>query len=206
MIGLAPTPLNQVPSLQAFPENAADVETGITTTAELHTGALHESHSLVTYSSQGQTRGLTLHYDSLRAETRLVQYVAIANPKDVDASKNEKLALTLTARNGNAVYEAKSLPDSETREQLDEAGMSENTFFAEIPTGIQDTQQYGIGIPLDLSEAATGLYTLSNGLSNRPAAGVPAQCRTTANPNRTTGRRQYSQGSVRRRLGPRGLL
>ena len=41
-----------------------------TSSCELHSGALIETHNLVTYQSQGITRGLTLTYDSLRADPR----------------------------------------------------------------------------------------------------------------------------------------
>ncbi len=41
-----------------------------TSSCELHSGALIETHDLVTYQSQGNARGLTLTYDSLRADPR----------------------------------------------------------------------------------------------------------------------------------------
>lgn len=41
-----------------------------TSSCELHSGALIETHELVTYQSQGIERGLTLTYDSLRADPR----------------------------------------------------------------------------------------------------------------------------------------
>ena len=68
LVRLVPTPYNETPSLSRFPNSALEVETGVTSTAEIHSGALHETHPLVTYQSLSQARGLTLHYDSLRAE------------------------------------------------------------------------------------------------------------------------------------------
>jgi RHS repeat-associated protein len=41
-----------------------------TSEVDLHSGAVLETHDLVTYQSLGQSRGLTLTYDSLRADTR----------------------------------------------------------------------------------------------------------------------------------------
>ncbi|MHB8953754.1 MAG: FG-GAP-like repeat-containing protein [Pirellulaceae bacterium] len=45
----------------------------------LHSGALMESHSLVSYNSLGQTRELTLTYDSLRADPRPIVHFGYAN-------------------------------------------------------------------------------------------------------------------------------
>jgi RHS repeat-associated protein len=41
-----------------------------TSEVDLHSGAVLETHNLVSYQSLGQSRGLTLTYDSLRADTR----------------------------------------------------------------------------------------------------------------------------------------
>ncbi|WP_372896448.1 dockerin type I domain-containing protein, partial [Stieleria sp.] len=161
LIGLAPTPYNQSPSLQSYPNQAADVETGIQSAAEIQTGAFHETHSLVTYQSQGQNRGLNLHYDSLRAETRLIHYFALANANAIDRTGDPRLAVTLSARNADAVFEANAKPSDALLKQLRDAGLSENTFFTSLPKSIDKESHYGIGIPFDLSEAASGLYTLS---------------------------------------------
>ena len=40
------------------------------TMVSLHSGAVHKTHSLVSYQSQGAWRGLALHYDSERADAR----------------------------------------------------------------------------------------------------------------------------------------
>jgi RHS repeat-associated protein len=42
----------------------------INSTVKSHSGALGETHNLVTYNSNGATRGLTLYYDSQRADPR----------------------------------------------------------------------------------------------------------------------------------------
>ena len=69
VVQLQPTPYNQQPVVAAGPDGALKIPTGKTSTAEVHTGALMEMHELVQYQSQGETRGLQLHYDSLRAES-----------------------------------------------------------------------------------------------------------------------------------------
>lgn len=51
------------------PSSCSD-EADATSSCELHSGALIETHELVTYQSQGVQRGLTLTYDSLRADPR----------------------------------------------------------------------------------------------------------------------------------------
>jgi RHS repeat-associated protein len=59
------TPSNHAPQCE---ESAAVQCT--TSGVELHTGAMLERHALASYQSRGVTRGVTLRYDSLRADPR----------------------------------------------------------------------------------------------------------------------------------------
>lgn len=60
----------------ACPDDCAAVS-GFTSTVELHSGAVLESHDLVTYRSLGQTRGVRLVYDSLRADPRPIVHFGL---------------------------------------------------------------------------------------------------------------------------------
>lgn len=51
----------------------------LTSEVELHSGALRESHPLVTYQSQGQTRGVTLHYNSEHAHPQPIVHFSYDN-------------------------------------------------------------------------------------------------------------------------------
>jgi RHS repeat-associated protein len=51
----------------------------IASTCELHSGAVQESHALVSYQSQGVSRQLQLSYDSLRADPRPIVHFGFDN-------------------------------------------------------------------------------------------------------------------------------
>ena len=51
----------------------------LTSEVELHSGAVIETHDLVTYQSLGGSRGLTLTYDSLRADPRSILHFGYEN-------------------------------------------------------------------------------------------------------------------------------
>ncbi|HND51422.1 MAG TPA: Ig-like domain-containing protein, partial [Pirellulaceae bacterium] len=61
-------------------------ERPLTSSVELHSGAVIETHTLTTYQSQGAERGLTLTYDSLRADPRPIVHVGIDATKDFPAN------------------------------------------------------------------------------------------------------------------------
>lgn len=52
---------------------------GATSEVELHSGALIETHNLVSYQSQGAERGLSLTYDSLRADPRPIVHMGLTD-------------------------------------------------------------------------------------------------------------------------------
>jgi hypothetical protein len=52
----------------------------VTSVCDLQSGALMETHELVGYESLGAYRGLTLHYDSLRADPRPIVHLPFAAP------------------------------------------------------------------------------------------------------------------------------
>ena len=74
-----------------------------TSSCELHSGALIETHDLVTYQSQGINRGLTLTYDSMRADPRPIVHFTFSdlNPNLYSVPSAVRLVAELdVGRNG----------------------------------------------------------------------------------------------------------
>jgi hypothetical protein len=76
---------------------------------ELHSGAVLENHQLVTYQSLGVARGLTLHYDSLRADPRPIVHFGFPNvdPQALADGFADKLRVVakLSVQRGNFQYQ-----------------------------------------------------------------------------------------------------
>jgi RHS repeat-associated protein len=64
--------------------NECEASANGTSQVLLHSGALMETHELVSYQSLGQTRGLTLTYDSLRADPRPIVHFGYDNLRPSD--------------------------------------------------------------------------------------------------------------------------
>ncbi|MEO6739180.1 MAG: putative Ig domain-containing protein [Chthoniobacteraceae bacterium] len=155
LLSLTFTPYNQTSSLNAFPNDSLEVEAGRHSVVEVHTGAFREEHSLVTFQSAGKQAGLALDYDSTRAEARPIVYVSFAGLKTpIDDSR---IVLRMTLRYGDKIYRPAGL-DAEQAETL---GLSVGDIIVKLPASAEPDAIYGIGIPFDLSDAETGLYTLS---------------------------------------------
>lgn len=113
----------------------------MTSEVELHSGALLETHSLVTYQSVEQTRGLTLRYDSLRADPRLIVHFGFpeVNASTLAGLNRDRLRLTaqFTLLRGGF-----STPGGTHYWTLpDEPGRAEAAFQADLsslPSGIYD--------------------------------------------------------------------
>ncbi len=73
-----------------------------TSEVELHSGAVLESHDLVPYQSLGVSRGLTLSYDSLRADPRQIMHFGYAN---VQADQNRRLVAELAISRGDFEFQ-----------------------------------------------------------------------------------------------------
>lgn len=74
-----------------------------TSVCEMHSGALLETHELVSYTSQGVERGLTLTYDSLRADPRPIVHFTFSdvNPRFWNIRNAGRLIAELeVSRNG----------------------------------------------------------------------------------------------------------
>ena len=100
---------------------------GLTSEVQMDSGAVIEQHPLVTYKSNGLTNGLTLTYDSLRADPRPIIHFGVSSVPDVPAGcvedggrsggpcragvtipapdDQERFAATLSVQNGTFVYQ-----------------------------------------------------------------------------------------------------
>jgi hypothetical protein len=149
------TPYNFDPVLASYPNDPLHVEAGRTSTVEVHTGALHETHSLVTYDSQGRTRGITLHYDSLRAEPRPLYYFAIAGLDQTGSDK--RFIARLDARLGEFVASA----DGMSSEEAFKLGLQGGENFYKLPGSAEKDATYGAALPIDLTDGPSGVYTFA---------------------------------------------
>jgi hypothetical protein len=79
----------------------------VTSTAELHSGAIVETHSTAGYQSLGVSRGVTLVYDSLRADPRPIAHLGYAevDPAIYSVPDALRLIASLTVSRGNFEYQ-----------------------------------------------------------------------------------------------------
>jgi RHS repeat-associated protein len=74
----------------------------LTSEVELHSGAVIETHNLVPYQSMGESRSLTLTYDSLRADPRPIVHFSYNN---APADAAQKLVAKLTVEGSKFQYQ-----------------------------------------------------------------------------------------------------
>ncbi|TAF68987.1 MAG: hypothetical protein EAZ59_09855, partial [Oscillatoriales cyanobacterium] len=82
--------------------NECKAKGGLTSEVEMHSGAVIETHNLVSYQSMGETRSLTLTYDSLRADPRPIVHFSYNNAPSDTA---QKLVAKLTVDAGKSKYQ-----------------------------------------------------------------------------------------------------
>lgn len=100
----APSPKNpgQDPRNPKDKCNECKAKGGLTSEVEMHSGAVIETHDLVPYQSMGETRSLTLTYDSLRADPRPIVHFGYNN---TPADTAQKLVAKLTVDAGKFQYQ-----------------------------------------------------------------------------------------------------
>ena len=86
----APEPQRQTLDIQD--QFCGDEATVVTNSElELHSGAIREQHNLVAYRSLDSTQGLSLHYNSERADARPIVYFGLTGDLDVSDSNVQEL-------------------------------------------------------------------------------------------------------------------
>ncbi|PNY36139.1 hypothetical protein C2E31_14500 [Rhodopirellula baltica] len=166
LLGLAPTPYNQTPSMLGFPSRPLEVEAGVNAMVEVHSGAVQRSVPLVTYRSLETDRGLVLHYDSLRADPRPIHHLNLTSLDKVTYdTANDRLAYQVTAIGPDGKRYSSDGIDAATAQSQ---GLQEGYAYFKLPKA-QPKETYGVGLQMDLSDAPTGLYTfeVSYGLMRR---------------------------------------
>ena len=127
---------------------------GLTSVVETHTGALVETHNLVSYQSLGANRGVTLTYDSLRADARPIVNFSYSN---VRGSATQHLIAKLSVRNGDFTYEVPGYEGNEF-------GLTGGEHIWSVP----DRGDIDAALQVDLRSFDSGIYTydLLSGIRN----------------------------------------
>ncbi|TVR47529.1 MAG: tandem-95 repeat protein, partial [Puniceicoccaceae bacterium] len=154
-LALSATPYNQAPTLSAFPNEPLTVSAGFRTAVDVHTGALRDSVDLVAYRSLNQSHQPSLHYHSIRAQPDHLYYFSIGGlPADQD---DRVLVTRLTLRGEDGVVAVGSGLDPVEAARL---GLTGGEVVFEVPTSLEQGAAIGAGLPIDLGEVPTGLYTI----------------------------------------------
>ena len=132
--GFRPTDQRERPKVFSF----------ATSDVELHSGALREHHDLVTYQSLGAVRGLSLHYNSQRADLRPIAHFTVDN-----ADGDFLVASADVRRNGTAVR----VPGAPSGQ----FGLQGGEHFWRVPDGQPDITA---GMLVDLSDQPSGIYNI----------------------------------------------
>jgi len=98
----APKNLEQDPRNPKDKCNECKAKGDLTSEVEMHSGAVIETHDLVPYQSMGESRSLTLTYDSLRADPRPIVHFGYDN---APADSAQKLVAKLKIEGGNFQYQ-----------------------------------------------------------------------------------------------------
>ncbi len=167
-LALAPTPYNETPTIDSYPNEPLSVVTGTGTTADPLTGSVQAVESLVGYFSLGQQNRTSLNYVSLNAQDNAIYYFAIAGLPPGSAGKTLVVRLTVRDDQGNVVA-----ADGLSASDASALGLSGGEIFFTLPANIPQGQTFGAGIPIDLSKLPTGLYTaqLDYGLFTKDPSG-----------------------------------
>ncbi len=128
----------------------------------LHSGVLLETHELVGYQSQGVARGLTLNYDSLRADPRPIVHFGFE-----DTTGRNRMFASLTVNNGDTALQLPGFDGTVNPAQQSQfasiLGAPQGSHFWSVNGGSADG-----ALQADLSSQPSGRYTyrVDQGLGN----------------------------------------
>ncbi|MEH2218468.1 MAG: FG-GAP-like repeat-containing protein [Nostoc sp.] len=135
--------------------NKCKATESINSEVELHSGAVQETHDLITYQSLGETRGLTLKYNSLRADPRPIVHFGYDNVQLVNTTGGLLIA-KLAVKQGDFTYQVPGIAQGQY-------GLSGGEHFWSLPDtgGTADA-----ALEADLRSLPSGQYTyeLTTGL------------------------------------------
>jgi hypothetical protein len=166
-----------------------------TSSCELHSGALIETHDLVTYQSQGIARGLTLTYDSLRADPRPIVHFTFddLNPNLYSVPSAVRLIAELDVSRNGITTEVPGFAG-------EAYGLRGNKNIWRLPL---EAGTVDAALQVDLRDRPTGVYdyTLRSGYAR--ICRCPRFHRHAQRNVRTIHFGQYASQFSRRRLGNR---
>ena len=128
-----------------------------TSEVELHSGAVMETHSLVPYQALGSVRGLTLQYDSLRADPSQIVYFGF---DDVPTNRNLNLVAEMSVSKDGETFQVPGY-------QGTDFGLDGGEHIWSIAgDGNDPTSDVSAALQVDLSGSETGVYSydLTTGL------------------------------------------
>jgi YD repeat-containing protein len=122
---------------------------------QYHSGAVIETHDLTSYSSNGSERGITLTYDSLRADPRPIVHFGYDNITQLNAP--QKLIADLTIEGNGFEYQVPGFAGGKY-------GLNGGEHIWSIPNN--QSGNLSVGLQADLRELPSGLYnyTVNSGL------------------------------------------
>ena len=138
------------------PDDCQDKVPG-TSVIETHSGAVIETHDLVSYQSNGMSRGISLTYDSLRADPRPITHFGYDNMDASEIDENSILIGEMIVRgNGLDNYQVPGFAGGQY-------GLDGGEHFWSVP---QQSGNFSAAIQADLSTVPSGRYQyeLSQGI------------------------------------------
>jgi RHS repeat-associated protein len=123
---------------------------GFNSEVEYHSGAVIETHDLTSYLSNGSERGITLTYDSMRANPRPI--IHFGYDKDTPLDYQEKILADLTIW-GNGFYYNTPGYRGERGGQFNNLYGKNFWSFPKNPSG-----DLSVGLQADMQEQPSGLY------------------------------------------------
>ena len=116
-----------------------------------HSGAVIETHELVTYSSNGQSQGITLTYDSYRADPREIVHFGYDDINGSRLDPSSKLVAELTIHGEEFDYQVPGLARGEY-------GLDGGEHFWSLP---RQDGNISAALQADLRNLASGKYSYS---------------------------------------------
>jgi RHS repeat-associated protein len=124
---------------------------GFNSDVELHTGAVVETHDLVSYKSLGSDRGLGLRYNSLHADPRPILHFGYSDVKG-QAGKEQLLIAKLSVEHGEFDYDVPGYEGSQY-------GLTGGEHFWKVPQSSDGKAiRVDASLQIDLRNQSTGVY------------------------------------------------
>ncbi|WP_299971467.1 RHS repeat-associated core domain-containing protein [uncultured Roseobacter sp.] len=150
-----PTPNDPMEDDKNPPDDGCKSDCGCvpgTSRVELHSGAVVEEHALVTYQSEGETRGLTFVYDSARANPNQILHFGYDNTQ---GGETTRLVADLVIKDGDFEMQVPGAPAG--------FGLDAGAHFWKIPEDGGDIEA-AIFAPMEGLSTGRYDYELTSGL------------------------------------------